>query len=207
MQKQKIIQCLYCGNKTLMNQVGEHIHRWNEDYSYYGYYIYSMYKCPVCNKVSFYQEYSDCAMQGIDEKGEIVELVDEEILYPINSFYSKYLPKHIKDAYESALKTKNIDIAICLIALRRTLEMICNDKGATGNNLAKKIEDLSKKGILPKELKAASKITKNFGNIGAHGEDINIYPKELNELIVFVEYILEYLYILPNKIKELEDKL
>ena len=207
MGNQKIIQCLYCGNKTLMNQVGEHTHRWDEGYGYYGYFKYSMYACPICDKVSFYQQYADSAMQGINGNGEIEEIVDEEILYPINTFAPKYLPKDIKYAYESALKTKHIDTAICLIALRRTLEMICNDKGATGRNLTMKIEDLSTKGILPKELEDASKITKNFGNRGAHGANITIAQKELKELIEFIEYILEYLYILPNKIKELKEKM
>ena len=207
MSKQKIIQCLYCGNKTVMNQVGEHIHNWDDGEGYYGYFNHSMYKCPICNNITFYQEYSDSAMRVLNNSGEIEQEIDEEILYPINKFSPKYLPNNIKDAYEAALKTKNIDVAVCLIALRRTLEIVCNDKDATGRSLAEKIEDLSRKGVLPKELKNASKITKSFGNLGAHGEEITISVRELEELIKFVEYILEYLYILPRKIEELEKKL
>lgn len=143
----------------------------------------------------------------MNKNGEIEQELSEEILYPTNTFSSKYLPKDIKDAYESALKTRHIDTAICLISLRKTLELVCNDKGANGNNLYIKIEDLSDKEILPKELKNASKITRHFGNIGAHETNIKISKQELNKLIELVEYILEYLYILPNKIKELENKL
>jgi len=60
---------------------------------------------------------------------------------------------------------------------------------------------------LPPELKNASTITKNYGNIGAHGENIYISPFELDLNINFVQYIIDYLYILPAKLDEAQKKL
>jgi len=62
---------------------------------------------------------------------------------------------------------------------------------------------LIKKGVLPPELKNASVITKTYGNMGAHDTNITISMQDLNQIIEFVQYILEYLYILPSKINKI----
>jgi len=138
---QKVLQCLNCGNKTLMNLVGEHKNYWDEDQGYYGYFLYQMFACPICGKVTFFQKYWDVAQTDYDDKGESVDYTVDEILYPINTFSSNKLPKRIKRAYEVALQARNIDSALCLIGLRRTLELVCKDKEASGRDLWNKIED------------------------------------------------------------------
>jgi len=142
---QKVLQCYFCGNETLMNIVGEHKYNWDEGKGYYGYFNYQMYSCPVCGRVTLNEQYWDISFRGANENDKEVNFIEEEIVYPINTFKSDDLPTKIKRAYDSALKTKNIDSAICLIALRRTLEIICSEKGAQGRDLWHKIEDLSKK--------------------------------------------------------------
>ena len=67
-KEQKVLQCFYCGNSTLMNLVGEHTYNWDECQEYYGYFNYKMFSCPVCGKVTFVQQYWDCA-QSYDENG------------------------------------------------------------------------------------------------------------------------------------------
>lgn len=117
------------------------------------------------------------------------------------------IPAQVASAYAAALKCRNIDTVICLIALRRILEFICHDKQAKGQNLWRKIEDLSSKGILPPELKHASIITKNYGNMGAHDSQINVSQTDINLIFEFVKYILDYLYVLPAKLKEMQEKM
>jgi len=203
---QRVLQCFYCGNNTLMNLVGEHKYNWDEcDGEFHGYYNYQMFSCPVCGKVTFLEQYWDSLLS--DQNDNYSSKPQEEILYPANKIHVDYVPPNVKDRYETALKTKNIDSAICLIALRKTLEIICEEKKAKGQSLWTKITDLSKKGILPPELKNASTITKNYGNIGAHGENIYISPFELDLNINFVQYIIDYLYILPAKLDEAQKKL
>lgn len=206
MSEQKKIQCYHCGNKTLMNLISEQKVNWDEGEGYYGYYKYQIYNCPICNKPTVLQLYWDVSQVAEEPEGQLVDVIDEEVIFPTISFKDKYIPDQIKKAYESALKTRYIDSSVCLMALRRTLEIICKEKGAIGDNLWKKIEDLSNKGVLPPELKHASLITKKYGNIGAH-ENIDIASTELDRIIDFVKYIIEYLYILPGKIEEIQDKL
>ncbi|MGV8906620.1 MAG: DUF4145 domain-containing protein [Acetobacterium sp.] len=139
--------------------------------------------------------------------GEIEDYTEDEILYPTNTFQGEHLPEQIRTAYEAVLKTKNIDSAVCLIALRRTLEIACKEKGGEGRTLWHQIEDLSQKGVLPPELKHASTITKTYGNMGAHDAEVQIHIRELEQVIDFVKYILDYLYILPAKLNSIQEQM
>ncbi len=89
--------------------------------------------------------------------------------------------------------------------MRRTLELIVNNKNANGKNLADKIQHLSSIGILPQTLDSAANITRLIGNIGAHSiieNNLSLY--DLEKLSEIVKYIIEYVYILPEEINRLQ---
>jgi len=198
-KEQKVLQCFYCGNKTKMDMVGQHINHWEtDDGSFRGYNKHKMFICPVRERVTFHYAYWEDGMY--DRNGQGYE--EDEILYPINSIDSKAMPTEIKDAFEAALKIRNIDNAVCLMALRRTLELICHDKGASEKKkLAGKIEELAQQGILPEPLKDASSFTRELGNSAAHDNKLNVGSHDIDSIVDFVKYIIEYLYILPYKLK------
>ncbi|MDD4401839.1 MAG: DUF4145 domain-containing protein [Desulfitobacteriaceae bacterium] len=202
-QSQKVLQCLYCGNKTLMNKVGDHQLSESDEHTYF-YRNSRMYVCPVCNRITFTEE--ECFSEDCGPWDE--DYPYEKIIFPVNSLMSGHcLPNNIKEAFEASLKVKNIDAAICLIALRRTLELVCKDKEAKGKNLSEMIESLSSNNILPPALIEVSTITRLFGNIGAHDNNGEVSAHEINQVAEFVEYILDYLYILPAKIESLQRRL
>ena len=199
-RSQKVLQCLYCGNKTLMNKVGEHNFNESDDLVWF-YRISRIYICPVCNRVTFTEE--ECFSEDCGPWDE--DYPYEKIVFLVNSLTDGHnLPKNIKEAFEAALKVKNIDDAVCLVALRRVLELVCKDKKAEGNNLALMINSLSNNNILPPALIQASTITRLFGNIGAHKDNAEVSSHEIDQVVEFVEYILNYLYILPSKIMSIQ---
>ncbi|MFR7635284.1 MAG: DUF4145 domain-containing protein [Lachnospirales bacterium] len=205
--KQIVKICTHCGNETLMNKIVSKIDNWDEGYGFYGWDKITLLQCPVCNKMTLIQESEDSSMGSyINEYGEERDYIEEVQLYPTEKLNFNNVPKNINDTYNSALRIKNITPDISIIALRKTLELICNDQNAKGRNLESKINDLFNKEIFSSKLKDISKITKRFGNLGAH-EDIKINNKELNYLFDFVTYIIEYLYVIPYRINELENKL
>lgn len=207
MEEKYVRLCMHCGNETLMNKIVSKRQNWDEGYGYYGFDDTILLQCPVCEKMTLIQECYDSSFGCyIDEYGNEKDYIEEIQLYPEKNISFNNVPKEIKNTYESALKIKNVTPDISLIALRKTLELICNHQDATGNNLENKINDLCTKGILSTKLKDVSKITKKFGNIGAH-QVINIKKKELDYLFDFVKYILEYLYEIPYQINELESKI
>lgn len=202
---QKVIQCYHCGNETLMNLLSEHKECFEEGFYYY--YIYKTYLCPVCKKVTLCETYWDEYLMEIDSSGRAVEAPTEEVLYPTTSIDFMGIPTQVASAYAAALKCRNIDPAICLVALRRTLEFVCQEKQAAGKDLWRKIEDLSEKGILPSELKHASTITRYYGNMGAHDAQVHVSRSDMDWIFEFIKYILDYLYVLPAKLKEMQEKM
>jgi hypothetical protein len=194
---QKVLECLHCGNKTLMNKNGEYRNDWDEDGHYYGYFIYKMFSCPICSKVTLLEVYWDVSLE--DRNG--TKFLDEEIIYPVSKVKVQTVPKAVQDAFEAALKVSKIESTMCLIGLRRTMEAICNHQKAEGKDLFNMIENLVKKGILPPVLKEASSITRILGNSAAHGEDIAVSKHDVPVVIELIQYIIDYLYVLPEKIK------
>jgi hypothetical protein len=210
--KETTIKCFHCGNETLMHKKGEH--EWgsrdietdeNNDFSFS--YQYEMYACPVCHKVTLIQKYIDETMWPPSYGNARGDQEEKTILYPINSIESDAIPAIIKGAFEGAQKTKSIDNNVCLMALRRTLELIMNDRGATSRNLMKKIEEIAEKGMLPDALKEASGITRILGNSAAHGMADGIDQDDVNRMVELIEYIIEYLYVIPDKISRYKKKL
>lgn len=193
--KQKVYQCYHCGNKTLMNLVADHKEYWDDEPPFLGYTISEMYVCPVCKCVTYVEKYWEEGMY--DQNRNMYE--EEKICFPVITIDTNFVPEKIKDAYEGAMKARNTDTALCLIGLRRTLEMICNEQGALSGNLVGKIEELAKKNILPPTLKEATEITRHFGNSAAHAETIEMTTHELNLIIEFIKSVIEYIYVIPQK--------
>jgi len=120
---------------------------------------------------------------------------------------SKSIPQKIKEAYSAALKTKGIDKSICLMALRRTLELLLKDKGATKWGLKDKIEEIAAKGLLPDALKGASSLAKLLGDTAAHDKELEIDEHDVEAMAEFVGFIIEYLYVVPDKINTYKKRL
>lgn len=207
--KREIIKCFHCGNETLMEPIGEY--KWGssdieyDDLSFN--YVYEMFVCPVCHKITLRETYGDETMAYINRHDEMEWYQEKTILFPVNNIESSSIPPKIKKAFESALKTKEIDKNICLIALRRALELILKDKGATKWGLKNMIEEIAEKGILPETLKEASSLTKILGDSAAHDKDLEIDQHDVESMSEFVEFIIEYLYIVPEKINTYKERL
>jgi hypothetical protein len=206
--KEEVIKCFHCGNETLMRQTGEF--QWGSrdiEYDDLNFnYTYEMFACPVCHKVTLRETYGDETMMEYGPSGETEWYSKKSILFPINSIDSGSIPPKVKEAFEAALKTKCIDKNICLMALRRTLELILKDKGATKWGLKDKIEEIAEKGLLPDTLKEASSLTKILGDSAAHDKDLEINQHDVESMAEFIEFIIEYLYIVPDKINTYKER-
>ena len=81
--------------------------------------------------------------------------------------------------------------------VRRTLEELCADKGAKGNNLKKKIEALASVAVLPTELLQAADELRLLGNDAAHIESQdydNIGKEEVEVAIELAKELLKAVY-------------
>mgnify|MGYP006291755649 CR=1 FL=1 len=209
----EVVECKHCGNETLMelitnhqitkeypikNKVGITQYYFEEEYTW------NLYYCPVCNKVNLKKIYWNDQMAP---PGHGNNTIQKEYLYPKLSYKNSGVPTKINDSFKAALKAKNVEPSICLISLRRTLEMICKDKQFTKGTLYKKLKEMSQQNIIPPLLDEASHILRILGNEAAHGDDANHTKKQAEEMIEFTKYIIDYVYVIPHKISKIQNQM
>ena len=98
---------------------------------------------------------------------------------------------------EALICTAEECYAAAAIMVRRTLEELCSDKKANGDNLQKRLKDLAKKIIIPEELLTAADDLRLLGNDAAHikaksydniGEDEILIAIELTKELIKASY-------------------
>ena len=129
------------------------------------------------------------------------------IIYPNVSITLGGIPPKVKKSFEAAIRIQNIEGTLCAIGIRRTLEMMCKDKNATGKDLYKKLMDLSTKGILPPILKDMASVLRELGNAAAHGDDRDFSDEVIDSMIKFTHVILDYVYNLPVRLSDIQKHL
>ena len=203
---QYLVECNHCGNKGLANLKGnfdsveEYVDEETKFRSLVSITTWMFLECPVCN---------NAILMTHEQYGQSEEEDDDrfyKIIYPLKSIEMKNTPKSIRSKFEAAVKSLHIDKEICMIALRKVLEMICKDQGVTEGKLFDNINELATKGVFPSELKDCSHLIRRIGNDGAHHDVEAITIWEIKDVISLVEFIIQYLYEIPNKINNLEKK-
>lgn len=188
------IRCFHCGNIVPMKLVGRDVSTWDEGKPYIGVEEWSFYMCPTCKEPTLI-----CYYWQQDDK-EITSHIGRSVMYPNNLFDDESIPENVRKAYMAAAATKSLDNSVSLLAWRRVLELTVKDLGAKGNSLYDQISDLSNRNLFPSSLQDASNLIRSLGNAGAHSDDFSEKWMNLTDIESLVKYILEYVYILPQKI-------
>ncbi|MDR7076127.1 hypothetical protein J2Y03_001130 [Neobacillus niacini] len=209
MAENVILTCPHCGNKTLMKLLNKYdkVTTVNMDYGEVAQFndIFEFFECPVCKDYHLYHTHWNTE-EGYHDGWDIYE--DGRVLFPVTeTVYLYRLPKNVKSAYESALKVRNIDYFACVMSLRRTLEMVCKDKGAVNGQLHHKLNQLQQQGILPPLMGDVSKVIKDFGNMAAHGDQVDFDRYVVDSMFRLTNKILEFVYILPREIETARQEL
>jgi len=135
---------------------------------------------PQCHALLFF----------VSQNGKIVvsypaELVDFD---PVN------LPPNVLEAFEEAISCHaNRCFIAAAIMVRKTLEELCLDRKATGNNLKERIGALGTKVVLPKELLDGLDDLRLLGNDAAHIESQEFNKVEQEEVEIGIEFAKEVL--------------
>jgi len=123
-------------------------------------------------------------------------------------FDSKSIPTKIKECLEEAIGCESIGAYIAsAMMVRRTLECLCEDRGAEGKYLINKIDNLRPKLTLSEELFQGLHNLRLLGNDAAHVEAKDyeeIGKEEVNIAIKVTKEILKACYQHKNLIEELD---
>jgi hypothetical protein len=139
------------------------------------------------------------------------EKEDEEAT-PIEKFSYPFTlmnpPITISDSFEKSfvegVKCLNVGAPFASVTMfRRCLQIIAEDKGATGRDLKRKLESLSVSGTLTSTLESISTIIREVGNDGAHPNEFEPSIGDAKYILDFLLLLIDQIYILPEKAEEL----
>ena len=131
------------------------------------------------------------------------------IFYPPErlDFDSSDIPEAIKKALIEAISCHSVECyAASALMIRRTLEELCKDRGAAGNNLKDRLAALGSKVVLPKELMDALDNVRLLGNDAAHVESqdyAQIGKEEVEIAVEFTKEVLKAVYQYSGLLKRL----
>jgi len=104
------------------------------------------------------------------------------------------IPTQVVAALEEAITCHANECFIAgAIMVRKTLEELCRDRGATGSNLKERIKDLGTKIVVPKELLDGLDDLRLLGNDAAHIESREYDQVGKEEVAVGIEFTKEVL--------------
>jgi hypothetical protein len=100
------------------------------------------------------------------------------------------------------LREKNWDAAA--VMARSALQLSLRAHQAKGSNLKQEIDDLATKGLLPPLMKDWAHLVRDLGNDSAHPnlDAPATTSKDASDIVAFLDFLLEYLYVLPKKIND-----
>ncbi len=109
-------------------------------------------------------------------------------------FDKENIPENVLNAFEEAIISHSNNCFIAsAIMIRKTLEEICNERGAKGDNLYKRLVDVGTKIVIPKELIEGMQELRLLGNDAAHIESKTFNEIGKTEVEISIEFTKEIL--------------
>jgi hypothetical protein len=123
--------------------------------------------------------------------------------------YPEHWPEDIGRYWLQAKRNingENWDAAVLMA--RSALQLALRNFQAQGKNLKQEIDDLAAKGLLPPVMKDWSGHVRELGNVAAHPVPSQgaPSPQDARDIIGFLDFLLEYLYDLPNQIRQYRER-
>lgn len=193
--------CGHCENVGVMEIVAsftETQYHPKGDISFDSHTIYNLCKCPACARITLqrhlWADYLDW------DEGHF------ETLYPVKRML-RGLPPQIEKAYKAAIRVRVIDANAYGVLIGRVLDLVCQDRKASGPTLASKLKDLANRNEIPDKLVDVANGLRNLRNVGAHADLGELTEDSLPVLDDLARAILEYVYYAPLLAKEAEQTL
>lgn len=142
---------------------------------------------------------NSCGMPMVaSQRNEIWRWETISIIWPPQDReVSEHVPGPIRADFEEARGCfRHAHYNASAVMVRRTLEGVCQDQGATKKNLAAALAELDSAGKIDSRLIEWANELRIIGNMGAHHSSEEIRKSDVGDAISFTEALLDYLYVL-----------
>ncbi|MBZ8141017.1 hypothetical protein CLD22_14035 [Rubrivivax gelatinosus] len=206
------LECNHCGNRTPHSKIFDYTQEMlfdevDEMGKLYEPYTWLGYACATCGGLNVYGSFF------ASEGGSQIERArlhprGADILPPAHMVEpSQPVPPRVLAEYQEVWPMRHRVPMAFIGQVRRLLESVCKDQGATGKDLFAKLQDLATKGKLPGYFKDITSLLRRVGNMGAHAADADLSIWDAELIDDFFRSVIEYVYIAPAKIRRMETRL
>lgn len=207
-----ILECNHCGNRTPHSRSFEYSSQMFfdeiESGKIYEPYTWLGYACSTCGGLNVFG-----AFFGVDAMPEHLERTrlhprGADLLPPPHMMSPcQPVPPRVLAEYKEIWPLRHRVPAAFIGQIRRLLEFVCEDQGATGRDLFAKLKDLTTKGTFPGYFGQITTLLRRVGNMGAHAGDAELSVWDAELIDDFFRSVIEYVYVAPAKIRRMEVRL
>jgi hypothetical protein len=178
--------------------------------------VYFLFCCETCRDLILYQSdfppetfYGD---QGLDEEDFFSGLSEyDDVLQQVwpqpTTLLPNVVPQAVRTCYTEALRVRHLAPNAFAGQIRRALEAVCDDLGAERGSLEKRLPQLASSNVIPPVVANIAQLLRKVGNIGAHHDARTVEFVLVDRIDEFFRTMLEYVYIAPNKLRELRKEI
>lgn len=149
-------------------------------------------ECTACGRLILSDDYGGQLPPDLFDRAEV--------LYPNSQLSNESIPHEVRVTYESAKRIQNLNPEAFSMSVRKCIEIICKLHGVEKGSLANKLKKLCEQQSLPDLIAEAADSIRLIGNQAAHDIE-DIHPINAQQIDDFFKVLVEYIYILPNKLK------
>jgi len=171
--------------------------------------------CPSCNNLIIFKTNGSFYKNKKDTKFD--EYGPNEFLFPKSCYriIANEVPKNYRNDFEEATSVLNLSPKASAALSRRLLQKILREKlNISKTSLSAEIDEFMKVKDVPLLLIESVDAIRNIGNFAAHplkdtntGEIVDVEPGEADWLLDVIEVLFNYIFVQPEKLKQMKDKL
>lgn len=158
--------------------------------------IYEILLCPKCGQVTIRSGFWHDGMEREDWHGTVI--------YPSESADIEGLPPAVEKEFRAAEQVSAISANAYAVLLGRVLDVVCDDRNATGKTLHERLVDLAARHEIPKNLAEMAHNLRQLRNVGAHANLGTLTDQEVPVLAALCRAVLEYVYSAPRLVARVE---
>jgi len=171
--------------------------------------------CPECGNLIVLLKIGK--YQWIDDKGEITEIQQQIMVYPLNScrLLDAEIPEEYLRLYNEADLVLPFSPKASAALSRRLLQQLLRDKfNIDKHDLSKQIDEFLNIPSLPSPISGAVDAIRTVGNFAAHplkntntGEIVEVEEGEADWILEVLALLLDYAFVQPAKLQNNQDRL
>lgn len=123
-----------------------------------------------------------------------------ETIYPtpLPSPTNVQIPQQLRDDLDEAKRCLSAScFRACAVMARRCIQNACVDKGTTEKDLVKQIQELTKMGVITKDIEEWAHVVRWIGNDAAHVNKDPVTKEDANDCLQLAEQFLHVVYVTP----------